>query len=120
MAKIQEQKVYDGGVTAEQVKIWKGQHRKVARIEVEDGDEKHVGYFKRPSMETMAASTKVAKTDEVKAGGILFDGCWLGGSDDDFAQWYAEALWLEEIRLKNQAEVLARVLSALFGERKSM
>ena len=43
MAKIQEQKVYDGGVTAEQVKIWKGQHRKVARIEVEDGDEKHVG-----------------------------------------------------------------------------
>lgn len=81
MAKIQEQKVYDGGVTAEQVKIWKGQHRKVARIEVEDGDEKHVGYFKRPSMETMAASTKVAKTDEVKAGGILFDGCWLGGSE---------------------------------------
>ena len=71
MAKIQEQKVYDGGVTAEQVKIWKGQHRKVARIEVEDGDEKHVGYFKRPSMETMAASTKVAKTD----------GCWLGGSE---------------------------------------
>lgn len=81
MAKIQEQKVYDGGVTAEQVKIWKGQHRKVARIAVEDGDEKHVGYFKRPSMETMAASTKVAKTDEVKAGGILFDGCWLGGSE---------------------------------------
>lgn len=81
MAKIQEQKVYDGGVTAEQVKIWKGQHRKVTRIEVEDGDEKHVGYFKRPSMETMAASTKVAKTDEVKAGGILFDGCWLGGSE---------------------------------------
>lgn len=81
MAKIQEQKVYDGGVTAEQVKTWKGQHHKVARIEVEDGDEKHVGYFKRPSMETMAASTKVAKTDEVKAGGILFDGCWLGGSE---------------------------------------
>ena len=81
MAKILEQKVFDGGVTAEQVKAWKGQHRKVVRIEVEDGDEKHVGYFKRPSMETMAASTKVAKTDEVKAGGILFDGCWLGGSE---------------------------------------
>ena len=81
MAKILEQKVFDGGVTAEQVKAWKGQYRKVARIEVEDGDEKHVGYFKRPSMETMAASTKVAKTDEVEAGGILFDGCWLGGSE---------------------------------------
>ncbi len=76
-----EIQVYDGGVTEEQIKRWKGQNRKVARIEVEDGDEKHVGYFKRPSMQVMAASTKVAKTDEVKAGEILFDGCWLGGSE---------------------------------------
>ena len=81
MAKIVEPTVYDGGVTEEQVKRWKGQHRKVARIEVEDDGEKHVGYFKRPNMEVMAASTKVAKTDEVKAGTILFDGCWLGGSE---------------------------------------
>ena len=76
-----EIQVFDGGVTEEQVKRWKGQHRKVARIEVADDGEKHVGYFKRPSMEVMAASTKVAKTDEVKAGTILFDGCWLGGSE---------------------------------------
>ena len=76
-----EKQIFDGGVTEEQIKRWKGQHRKVARIEVEDGDEKHVGYFKRPSMETMAASTKVAKTDEVRAGSIIFDGCWLGGSE---------------------------------------
>ena len=76
-----EVQVFDGGVTEEQVKRWKGQHRKVARIEVEDDDKKHVGYFKRPSMEVMAASTKVAKTDEVKAGTILFEGCWLGGSE---------------------------------------
>ena len=76
-----EIQVFDGGVTEEKVKLWKGQHRKVARIEVEDDGEKHVGYFKRPSMEVMAASTKVAKTDEVKAGTILFDGCWLGGSE---------------------------------------
>lgn len=81
MTKIEELTVFDGGVTEEQVKRWKGQHRKVARIEVEDDGEKHVGYFKRPSMEVMASSTKVAKTDEVKAGTILFDGCWLGGSE---------------------------------------
>ena len=73
-----EIQVFDGGVTEEQVKLWKGQHRKVARIEVEDDGEKHVGYFKRPSMEVMA---KVAKTDEVKSGIILFEGCWLGGSE---------------------------------------
>lgn len=36
------------------------------------------------------------------------------GSDDDFAQWYAEALWLEEMRLRNQTEMLSRVLCALF------
>ena len=37
------------------------------------------------------------------------------GSDEDFAWWYAQALWLEEIRLKNQADLLAR----LFLEKKS-
>lgn len=79
--KEEEKQIFDGGVTAEKVKQWKGQYRKVVRIEVEDGDEIHVGYFKRPSMETMAACTKVAKTDEVKSGGMLFDGCWLGGSE---------------------------------------
>lgn len=36
------------------------------------------------------------------------------GSDDDFAQWYAEALWLEEMRLKMQADMMVH----LFGERK--
>lgn len=40
------------------------------------------------------------------------------GSDDDFAQWYAEALWLEEMRLRNQTEMLSRVLCALFGQNK--
>ena len=79
--KKEEKQVFDGGVTAEKVKQWKGQHRKVVRIEVEDGDEKHVGYFKRPSMEVMAASTKIAKTDEFKSSTTLFDGCWLGGSE---------------------------------------
>lgn len=36
------------------------------------------------------------------------------GSDDDFAQWYAEALWLEEMWLK----MLADMMVHLFGERK--
>ena len=37
------------------------------------------------------------------------------GTEDDFAQWYAEALWLEQMRLKNQAEVLSRVLVVASG-----
>ena len=29
----------------------------------------------------MAAVNKFAKTDEVRSGQALFDGCWLGGSE---------------------------------------
>ena len=42
------------------------------------------------------------------------------GCGDDFAEWYAEALWLEEMRMKNHAEILSRVLLALFGQRQSL
>ena len=59
---------FDGGIDKATTDKWKAQHRKVTRIEVQDGDEVHVGYFKRPNMETMTAQ-------------VLFDGCWLGGSE---------------------------------------
>lgn len=72
---------FDGNVTEEQVNRWKAQNRKVIRIDVVDGDECHVGYFKRPSLETMGAVAKVAKTDDLKSMQVLFDGCWLGGSE---------------------------------------
>lgn len=29
----------------------------------------------------MAAVTKIAKTDEVKSCEVMFDNCWLGGSE---------------------------------------
>jgi len=71
---------YDGGVTEAQVTKWKAVHKKVYRIDVVDGDDLHVGYFHRPSLQTMSAVTKVAKTDEVKSAEVLYDNCWLGGS----------------------------------------
>lgn len=70
----------DGGISPEQVAQWKQKHGKVLRIDVVDGDEMHVGYFHRPKLETMAAVTKVAKTDEIKSAEVMFDNCWLGGS----------------------------------------
>ena len=76
-----KQLTYDGGVTKEQINKWKMQHRKVARVDVVDGEECHIGYFKRPSMETIAAMSKVSKTDETRSAQILFDGYWLGGSE---------------------------------------
>ena len=42
----------------------------------------NIGYFKRPTLETLKAVTKVAKSDEVEAGKVMFDNCWLGGSQE--------------------------------------
>ena len=54
-------KTYDGGVTEEQINKWKAAHKRVVRINVTDGDDLHVAYFKRPSLETMSAVTKVPR-----------------------------------------------------------
>ncbi|MEG1673216.1 MAG: hypothetical protein RR221_06845 [Alistipes sp.] len=71
--------VFNGGVSDEQIATWKKEHRKVHAIEVEDDGELFIGYFHRPSMETMAAVNKLTKTDEIKSTGAMFDNCWLGG-----------------------------------------
>lgn len=70
----------NGGITDEQLQLWRGKHRKIYAIEVEEDDEIHTGYFRRPDMETLSAVSKLGKTDEVKAAAVLFENCWLGGS----------------------------------------
>ncbi|MDY0392945.1 MAG: hypothetical protein RBR89_06085 [Candidatus Bipolaricaulis sp.] len=70
----------NGLVSDEKIQQWKNQHRKVYSITIEDG-ENIVGYFKRPDMATLSAVNAISKTDEVKAANILFDNCWLGGSE---------------------------------------
>lgn len=70
---------YDGGVSEEQIGKWKAVHRRVVRVDVTDGDDLHVAYFKRPSIETLSAVSKVAKSDEVKGAAVLYDNCFLGG-----------------------------------------
>ncbi len=75
-------KVFNGDLTEAQVKAFKTQHRKSFAVEIQDGNEVHIGYFKRPTLETLKAITKVAKSDEVEAGKVMFDNCWLGGSQE--------------------------------------
>ncbi|WP_289744299.1 hypothetical protein [uncultured Duncaniella sp.] len=75
-------KVFNGDLTEAQVEAFKTQHRKSFAVEIQDGDEVHIGYFKRPTLETLKAVTKVAKSDEVEAGKVMFDNCWLGGSKE--------------------------------------
>lgn len=71
--------VYNGGVTEEQIKAWKTEHRKVHAIEVEDDGELFIAYFHRPSMDTLSAVNKLSKADEIKSSAAMFDNCWLGG-----------------------------------------
>lgn len=71
--------ICNGGVSEEQIKVWKAEHRKLHKVEVEDDGDLFVGYFRRPDMGTMSAVNKVAKTDEVKSSSVMFDNCWLGG-----------------------------------------
>lgn len=73
---------HNGGVTEETIDGWKAKHRKVMEITVEDGTDRHKGYFHRPDMNTMSAVNKLSKTDEVKGSNTLFDNCWLGGSKE--------------------------------------
>lgn len=78
----QEMTTLNGGVNEEQITLWKHKHGRVYEIEVEDPDykERHVGYFSRPSMQTMQAASAAARGDELKASEIMFNNCWLGGS----------------------------------------
>ena len=72
---------FDGGVTEEQIGKWKQRYGKIVRIDVVDAPDLHIGYFHRPTLETLKAVIKMAKTDEVGAGEVLMKNCWLGGSE---------------------------------------
>ena len=75
-------KVFNGNLNEAQVDAFKAKHRKSFAVEIHDGDELHVGYFKRPTLEPLKSVTKVAKSDEVEAGKVMFDNCWLGCSQE--------------------------------------
>lgn len=77
----EKNKTHNGGISEEQVQTWKNKYRKVVEVSVVDGNEKFIGYFRRPDMDTMAAVNKLAKTDEIKGSVALFDNCWLGGDE---------------------------------------
>lgn len=78
---VQKQTTFDGGVVSAQIEQWKQRYRRVVRIDVVDGEELHIGYFRRPTMETMKAVTALAKKDELESVQVLAKNCWLGGSE---------------------------------------
>jgi hypothetical protein len=61
--------------------VWKNKHRRVFTVIIKDAGEIFTGYFRRPNMEELSATSKLTKVDEVKAANIMFDGCFLGGDE---------------------------------------
>lgn len=102
---------FDGGVTEAQIANWKGQHKKVYRVDIVDGEDTHIGFFKRPDFATIKAVTKVAKTDEVEGGKIMFDNCWLGGS----AELREDAVLFMAVQVQ-----LGSVLNGCMGSLKNL
>ena len=74
--------IINGGLTEAQVAAFKEKHRKSFAVEVQDGDEVHIGYFKRSTFEIIKAVTKVVKTDEMEGDKVMFDNCGLGDSEE--------------------------------------
>lgn len=102
---------YDGGVTPQQVESWKHKHRKAFRIDIKDGEDVYVGYFKRPDFATIKAVTKLSKSDEVEAGRVMFKNCWLGGS----GELESDAVLFMAVQVQ-----LGKVLNGCMGSLKNL
>ncbi len=104
-------KTFDGDLTPSQVGGFKTKYGKVFRIDIVDGDETHVGYFKRPDFATIKAVTKLSKTDEVEAGRVMFNNCFLGGS---------ESLGKDAVLFMAVQAQLGKILNGCMGSIKNL
>ena len=69
-------------ITQAQINQWKKKWGEVFQIDVPLDDEAKdnaVGYFKKPTLDSIKASSKYLESDPIKAGEIVFNQCWLGG-----------------------------------------
>lgn len=102
---------FDGGVDEAKIQGWKQRYGKVLRVDVADDGDLHVGYFHRPTLETMGAVSKIGKTDEIKSSEVMFDNCWLGGS---------EALRHDAILFLEVTKQLGAMLNSCHGSLKNL
>lgn len=103
----QEVKI-NGKASESEIQMWKAKYRKVYEVIIEDDGEKFAGYFKRPDMDVFSSVNKISKTDEVRAAGILFDNCWLGGDNiirDDSVLRMSATAQLKNIMAVKSAEL---------------
>lgn len=106
-----ELEVRNGGVTDQQIAMWKTQYRKVVAIEIEEDGDLMVGYFRRPNMEIISMVNKMAKTDEIKASNSMFDNCWLGGD---------QTMQTDAIVKMSAIAQISKLFQSLEGELKNL
>ena len=111
MEQQDKQLTFDGGVTEAQIEAWKGKYRKVVRIDVVDGEELHIGYFRRPAIDTLKAVGAISKKDEMEAALVLAKNCWLGGS---------EALLTDGVLFTGTAKELGALMNATQSSLKNL
>ncbi len=68
-----------GKISDEELKGISG-NKKIMQVILEDDKERYYCYFKRPSIQTLSAMTKLAKTDEVKGMEVFINHCYVAGS----------------------------------------
>lgn len=78
----QEKKPIIGEVKEAQIKQWKLTNSGVYRFDVETEDSIHVCYLKEPDIDKLGAISSKVKTDEMGAGLLFLNTCWLGGDPD--------------------------------------
>lgn len=70
-----------------QINEWKNKYGSVYAITIpgntDDGEkDSFTGYFRKPNLKIISASSRFANDNPVKSGEILFENCWLGGDQE--------------------------------------
>ncbi len=73
-----------GEVTPTQISQWKQEYAEIMAYEVEmdeEGKDIAIGYFKKPDLNIIMASSQFADEEPIKANIMVFEHCWLGGDE---------------------------------------
>ena len=78
---MNEQATPQGTLGTAEIERLKKQHGRIYEVVVDDEGTRYAAYFRRPHMTTLAAMTKMAKTDEMAAARVMQENCWVSGAE---------------------------------------
>ena len=78
---MNEQATPQGTLGTAEIERLKKQHGRIYEVAVDDEGTRYAAYFRCPHMTTLAAMTKMAKTDEMAAARVMLENCWVSGAE---------------------------------------